>query len=194
MSELNDIPSLSEDELETLGVLLEEEAERQDSFDFFAIHGLLTALIAGPTEFDIDVVWELAFEEEMGFSNSEKDQVNTLLLKLAKEIQAWLDSGQDFPVPCDLSLISDEDDEEENIPLEGWAMGFMAGVLLHEDQWYARQEERVAQHLFPIMYASGLFMDEPEMADIDEDAELSDQVCGNIPAAIIELYLLLHAQ
>ena len=34
MSDLNSIPSLSEDELETLGVLLEDEAERQDSFDF----------------------------------------------------------------------------------------------------------------------------------------------------------------
>ena len=34
MSELNDIPSLTEDELNPLGVLLEDEAERQDSFDF----------------------------------------------------------------------------------------------------------------------------------------------------------------
>ena len=32
------------------------------------------------------------------------------------------------------------------------------------------------------------------MAEIDEDIELSDQMCSNIPAAVIELYLLLHAQ
>jgi uncharacterized protein len=73
-------------------------------------------------------------------------------------------------------------------------MGFMTGVLLQEEQWYARNEETVAQHLFPIMYASGLFMDEPEMADIDEDVDLSNQMCANIPAAVVELYLMLHAE
>ncbi|MDK2777635.1 MAG: YecA family protein [Pseudomonadota bacterium] len=190
MSDLNSIPSLSEDELETLGVLLEDEAERQDSFDFFAMHGLLTALIAGPVDFDISQIWDSAFDEKLGFSASEKEQLQQLLLKLAKEIQAWLDSGQDFPVPAELTLI----DEEDEPPLESWAMGFMTGVLLQEDQWYARDEETVAQHLFPVMYASGLFMDEPEMADIDEDVDLSNQVCGNIPGAVIELYLFLHAE
>ena len=33
-----------------------------------------------------------------------------------------------------------------------------------------------------------------KMADIDEDVELSDQMCGNIPAAVIGLYLMLHAE
>ncbi len=192
MSELNDIPSLTEDELETLGVLLEDEAERQDSFDFFAIHGLITALVAGPNDFDVKLVWELGFEEQLGFSKADKDKVNALFLKLAKEIQAWLDSGQDFPVPCELTLVEDDDSEES--PIESWALGFMTGVLVDEEKWYAREEEKMAQHLFPIMYASGLFMEEPEMAEIDEDIELSDQMCSNIPAAVIELYLLLHAQ
>ncbi len=190
MSDLNSIPSLNEDELETLGVLLEDEAERQDSFDFFAVHGLITALIAGPVEFSVQQVWDCAFDEQLGFSKAEKEQVNALFLKLAKEIQAWLASGQDFPVPADLTLV----DEEEEPPLESWAMGFMTGVLLQEEQWYARDEETVAQHLFPIMYASGLFMDEPEMEDIDEDIDLSNQMCSNIPAAVVELYLLLHAE
>lgn len=190
MSDLNSIPSLSEDELETLGVLLEDEAERQDSFDFFAVHGLMTALIAGPVEFSVEQIWDCAFDEQLGFSKAEQEQVNALLVKLSKEIQAWLDSGQDFPVPCDLTLLDDEDEP----PVESWAMGFMTGVLLQEEQWYARNEETVAQHLFPIMYASGLFMDEPEMADIDEDVDLSNQMCANIPAAVVELYLMLHAE
>ena len=190
MSDLNSIPSLSEDELETLGVLLEEEAERQDSFDFFAVHGLMTALIAGPEEFSVQQIWDSAFEENLGFSKEQKAQVDTLLLQLSKEIQAWLDSGQDFPVPADLTLV----DDEEEPPLESWAMGFMTGVLLQEESWYAKSEETIAQRLFPIMYASGLFMDEPEMADIDEDLDLSNQMCANIPAAVVEVYLFLHAE
>lgn len=190
MVDLNSIPSLGDDELETLGVLLEEEAERQDSFDFFAIHGLLTAMISGPVEFDIKQVWEYGFEENLGFSPAKKEQVENILLKLAKEIQAWLDCGQDFPIPAELTLI----DDDEEPPLESWAMGYMTAVLVQEEQWYANNEDTVAQHLFPIMYASGLFMDEEEMADIDEDISLSNQMCANIPAAVVELYLFLHAK
>ena len=190
MTDLNDIPALSEEELEQLGLLLEREAEQQDSFDFFAMHGLITGLLTGPEPFQPSLLWEIAFEESTSFTATEKQTLEQLLIKLSKEIQAWLDSGHDFPVPAELTLI----DDDEEPPLESWAMGFMTAVLLQEEQWYARDEEKMAQCLFPIMYASGLFMDEPEMADIDEDAELSDQMCGNIPASVIETYLFLHSQ
>ncbi len=188
MTDLNSIPALSEEELETIGTLLEDEAERSDSFDFFAVHGFITGLLAGPTEFELTSVWEGAFDEQTGFNKDQKETLSRLMNGLAKEIQAWLDSGQDFPVPCDLTLLDDDGEP----PLESWAMGFMSAVLLNEASWYAEREETVAQHLFPIMYASGLFMDEPEMAYIDEDVELSDQMCGNIPAAVVELYLMLN--
>lgn len=191
MSDLNSIPALTDEELETLGVLLETEAERQDSFDFFAVHGLITALLAGPVEFNVQQVWDSAFDEKLGFSKDERTTVNDLLIKLSKEIQAWLDSGQDFPVPADLTLVDDEEDEP---PLESWAIGYMTAVMLQEEDWYAENEEKVAEGLFPLMYASGLFADEAEMADIDEDLELSNQMCGNIPAAVIQVYLLLHSK
>ncbi len=190
MNDLNSIPALSENELETLGVLLEDEAERQDSFDFFAVHGLITALLCGPAEYQPQTVWDCAFDEQLGFSKTEKATVSELMDKLVKEIQAWLDSGQDFPVPAELSLI----DEEEEPPLESWAIGFMTGVMMHEDQWYASNEESVAECLFPIMYASGLCADEAEMADIDDDVNLSNQVCGGIPLTVVDLYLHFHSQ
>ncbi|GGY32773.1 hypothetical protein GCM10011297_02140 [Bacterioplanes sanyensis] len=188
MTDLNSIPALSEEALETLGLLLEKEAEQQDSFDFFAMHGLLTALAVSPLPFSLDDVFASAFDDQLSLSKPEQQQLRQLLGELATEVQAWLDSGVDFPVPAELTLV----DEEDEPPLESWAMGFMTAVLLQEETWYAQEEDKVAQGLFPIMYASGLFMDEAEMADIDEDIELSDRMCGNIPAAVIELYLLLH--
>ncbi len=190
MTDLNNIPALTEDELEILGTLLEDEAERQDSFDFFAMHGLMTAFLAGPVPLDMKAVLGCAFDEKVGFSAMETQQLDSLLEKLSKEIQAWLDSGSDFPVPTDLSLV----DEDEEPPLESWAIGFVTGVMLHEEQWYARDEERVAEALFSTMYASGLFADEDGMADIDEDINLSNQVCAGIPAAVIDLYLFFHSQ
>lgn len=190
MTDLNSIPALTEDELETLGTLLEEEAARQDSFDFFAIHGLITALLSSPLPFNIDQVWDCAFDDGIGFNSTEKELVNHLLIKLGNEIQAWLESGDDFPIPADLTLV----DEEDEPPLESWAIGYMTAVMLQEESWYQHHEEKIAEGLFPIMYASGLFAEEAEMSDIDEDIDLSCQMCNNIPATVIEVYLLLQGQ
>ena len=192
MSDLLSIPALDEDELELLGQMLEDEFERQESFDFFEAHGLLTGLKTGPIELDWPQIYDIIFPEKTAFNDKELDQVQRLLRKLSYEIQAWLDSGQDFPVPCDLTL-QVEDDDEEGSPLEAWAAGFMAGVLQNEEVWYANDEEKMAEWIFPIMYASGLFVDEPEMAEIDEDEALSEQMCVNIPPAIIEMFLHFHA-
>lgn len=191
MTDLNSIPALDEHELDTLGQLLEQEAERNDGFDFFAIHGLMTAMISGPQAFEISDIWSLAFDGEPAFNGQQKATLAALLEKLALEIQAWLDSGQDFPVPCELTLV--EDDEDEAPALESWAMGYMSAVLNQEQQWYEHDEAKVAEGLFPMMYASGLFMDEDDIAQIDNDIELSNQMCANIPAAVIELYLLHHS-
>ena len=190
MTDLNSIPALTEEELETLGILLEEEAERQDSFDFFAIHGLMTAFLTGPKPLDMEEVLGCAFDDITGFNKEQQQQLTELLQKLSKEIQAWLDSGADFPVPAELTLV----DEDEEPPVESWAIGFVTGVMLHEEDWYARDEERVAEALFSVMYTSGLFADEEGMADIDDDINLSNQVCGGIPTAVIDLYLYFHAQ
>lgn len=192
MSDLLSIPALDEDELELLGQMLEDEFERQESFDFFEAHGLITAIKTGPVELEWSEIYDIIFPEKTAFNDKELDQVQRLLRKLSYEIQAWLDSGQDFPVPCDLTL-QVEDDDEEGSPLEAWAAGFMAGVLQNEEAWYAKDEEKMAEWVFPIMYASGLFVDEPEMAEIDEDDTLSDQMCVNIPPAIIEMFLHFHA-
>ena len=192
MSDLLSIPALDEDELELLGQMLEDEMERQESFDFFEAHGLITALKTGPAPLEWPEIYAMIFPEKTAFSDEQLEQVKRLLRKLSYEIQAWLDSGQDFPVPCDLTL-QVEDDDEEGAPIEGWAAGFMAGILQNEAAWYGKDEEKMAEWIFPIMYVSGLFAEEPEMAEIDEDETLSNQMCVNIPPAIVEMFLHFHA-
>ncbi len=193
MSDLLSIPALDEDELELLGQMLEDEFERQESFDFFEAHGLITALKTGPMDLEWSEIYEIIFPEKTAFTADQLERVQRLLRKLSFEIQAWLDSGQDFPVPCDLTLQVEEDDDEEGAALEAWCAGFMAGVLQNEAAWYEKEEEKMAEWIFPIMYASGLFIDEPEMAEIDEDEALSEQMCVNIPPAVIEMFLHFHA-
>jgi uncharacterized protein len=196
MSDLLSIPALDEDELELLGQMLEDELERQDSFDFFEAHGLITAIKTGPIEFAWPQIYDMIFPEKTAFNDVQLERVQRLLRKLSFEIQAWLDYGEDFPIPCDLTLqVEDDEDEDEDdsAPLEAWTAGFMAGVLQNEEAWYTKNEEKMAEWIFPIMYASGLFAEEAEMAEIDEDGDLSDQMCKNIPPAVIEMFLHFHA-
>jgi len=192
MSDLLSIPALDEDELELLGQMLEDECERQESFDFFEAHGLLTALKTGPVQLEWAQIYDIIFPEKTSYTAEQLERVQRLLRKLSFEIQAWLDYGEDFPVPCDLTL-QVEDDDEDGAAIEAWTAGFMAGILLNEEVWYSKGEEQMAQWIFPIMYASGLFAEEPEMAQIDEDETLSNQMCTNIPPAIIEMFLHFHA-
>jgi uncharacterized protein len=192
MSDLLSIPALDEDELELLGQMLEDECERQESFDFFEAHGLITAIKTGPIDIEWPEIYAMIFPEKTAFTAAQLERVQRLLRKLSYEIQAWLDYGEDFPIPCDLTL-QVEDDDEEGAALEAWAAGFMAGILQNEAAWYAKDEEKMAEWIFPIMYASGLFAEEAEMAEIDEDGDLSDQMCNNIPPAVIEMFLYFHA-
>ncbi len=189
---LEHIPTLNEEELNQLGNLLENEYEQQDSLDFFATHGALSALLLSPKAYHIEQLQDLMFTQKPDYSTEEQALLISLLNKLSIEISAYLDSGEDFPIPCELSLEL-EDDEEDIAPLQSWCTGFVAVVLAQEDDWYNKQDENLtAQLLFPILYASGLFLEEEEMAQIDADAALSNQVCSHIPANITELYLLYH--
>ncbi len=97
MSDLLSIPALDEDELELLGQMLEDELERQDSLDFFEVHGLITAIKTGPIDIEWAEIYEMVFPEKTAFTDEQLEQVKRLIRKLSYEIQAWLDSRR---LPC----------------------------------------------------------------------------------------------
>ncbi len=191
---MSTIPALEEDQLETLALFLEDHSEQTEGLDFFGVHGLLTANAVTDQPLTLDALCELAFDTEPKWqSDAQKDEIMQLLRALQKEIIELVESGQPFPVPCDLNVEADEDDE--TAPLESWAVGFMLLSLENPDAWFANtDEEAVAELIFPIMYASGLNADEKEFADIDEDTRLSRQVCEAIPDAVVDLFLHYHGE
>lgn len=68
-------------------------------------------------------------------------------------------------------------------------------TLEQPDAWFEGEgEAEVAELIFPVVYASGINSDEKEFADIDEDENLSRQVCEAIPDAIIDLFLHFHGE
>ncbi|MFY0640267.1 MAG: YecA family protein [Bermanella sp.] len=183
--------ALNEDQLETLALFLEDQAEAAEGLDFFALHGLLTANAVSPSTLStLDLLPMIFNGEPQWGSTSEKDNITSLINLLQKEIIELVESGQSFPVPCDLNVEADEDGEAA--PLENWAIGFILLSIEQHEQWYGKHEENAAELLFPVVYASGLNADDDAFADIDDDEDLSLQVCASIPDNVIDLFLLYN--
>jgi uncharacterized protein len=183
--------ALNEDQLETLALFLEDQAEAAEGLDFFALHGLLTANAVSPSTLStLDLLPMIFNGEPQWGSASEKDNITSLINLLQKEIIELVESGQSFPVPCDLNVEADEDGEAA--PLENWAIGFILLSIEQHEQWYGKHEENAAELLFPVVYASGLNADDDAFADIDDDEDLSLQVCASIPDNVIDLFLLYN--
>lgn len=188
---MSTVAALDEEQLETLALFLEEQSEVADGLDFFALHGLLTANAVALHRLDWASLETIVFAEPVKWrSDQEKTTILSLIETLQKEIIELVESGQSFPVPCDLNVEADEDGEAA--PLENWCVGFLMLSMEDEDSWYGEHEEQAAELLFPIVYASGVNAEEPEFAEIDEDDRLSNQVCADIPDNVVDLFLLYH--
>lgn len=187
------LAALDEDQLETLALFLEDNAETSDGLDFFALHGLLAANAVGPTPLIWDDLLEFAFDGTPNWKSPQQEtEILSLISILQKEIIEQVESGQSFPVPCELNVEADEDDEAA--PLESWSVGFMLLTLEQTDAWYGKHEENAAELLFPILYASGLNAEDEAFSDIDNDEKLSLQVCASIPDNVIDLFLMYHGE
>jgi len=185
--------ALSEDQLESLALFLEDHAEQEEGLDFFALHGLLTANAISAQPLDWSVLNEFIFNGEVKWDNDQQQaDIRYLIDLLQKEIIEIIESGVTFPVPCELNVEGDEDGEAA--PLENWSMGFMLLTIEQNDIWYRKYEKDAAELLFPILYASGLNAEDEAFAEIDEDDKLSLQVCASIPDNIVDLFLLYHGE
>lgn len=177
-------PALNEDQLEKLALFLEDH---EDALDLFAVHGLLTANNISPEPLSMDEIVTVILDDP---DKKLPAEILKLIELLNKEIQALLESGEVFPVPCDLNVEADEDGEAA--PLESWCSGFMLLCFEQEDAWYEINEEEVGELLYPILYASGMAAEEPEFIEIDDNPSLSAELCEAIPDNVVELFLLFR--
>ena len=190
---MSNAAALDEDQLETLAIFLEDQAEQADGLDFFALHGLLPANAISLKPLQWNELSKLLFAGDVSWQDQkQQDDIQGLISLLQKEIIEIIESGITFPVPCELNVEADEDDEAA--PLENWALGFMLLTIEQEDVWYRKFEKDAAELLFPILYASGLNAEDEAFCEIDDDDTLSKQVCASIPDNIVDLFLLYHGE
>lgn len=157
---------------------------------YIQAHGYLTALCISPEPTPENEWLNILFGENPQFeSDEQRKDIEAALIGLKAQISRELSSEEEILIPCDL----DPGEVLENSEINGWCMGFMEGVFLNEEAWFAKGEEEVSELLLPIMVGSTLFDEQPEFAEIGQDTDLIADMLERIPELLTALYLLCNA-
>ena len=178
------------DQLQHLQAFLDADDLHDEALDYMAACGYLTALAISPEVVeDAELLAEL-FAETPDYQDAEQQaQIESTLLELKARIARELASDEDLELPCELTL----GDEPDYSDLRSWCIGFMEGVFLREEAWFSNDEELVSELLLPVMVGSGLFADQPEFAEIEQDEDMVEDMVEHIPQVLTQLFLLFHA-
>jgi uncharacterized protein len=180
-------PLLDDEELERLDDFLDSDRVDADALDVIAAHGFLVALAVAPRDV-APAIWvgEL-FHGEPGFADeNERDDILGLLERLRHNAIAALEQGQLTELPFELELGGLAPEET---PIGDWCAGFMEGVFLDESAWFADDEAGAATLLLPFMALSGLFDDEPDMAELIRTPAQAERLVQQLPELVLDLYL-----
>lgn len=179
--------ALSEADLDFLRDFLDSE-RNENGLDFVGTHGFLSAVTVGP-DFSGPQAWlnRLFDESPISDDGSLNARLEGLLQDWQKSIHATLYHGEPIRLPCSLYA-----DPAESTPLTDWCIGFMEAMFEQEDQWYAKDEDTVADLTLPMVVISELVEDD-QIEAIRKDKKLLKELSQQIPDVVTELYLLFHA-
>ncbi|MBZ9539291.1 YecA family protein [Modicisalibacter tunisiensis] len=180
-------PLLDDDELDLLDDFLDSERAGEDALDLIGAHGFLVALAVAPREVPATRwVGELFHGEPAFADTAERDTILGLLEHLRDNAMAALERGQLPELPFELTL---DGIAPEETPIGDWCAGFMEGVFLDESAWFEADEEAAATLLLPFMALSGLFDDEPDMAEFIRRPADAERLVTQLPELVLDLYL-----
>lgn len=163
----------------------------EEMMTYIQAHGFITALCICPDEIPDEDWLEILFGENPQFNSPEqRADIEHSLIGLKAQIYRTLSTEEELVPPCDLDP---GDDELEDSEINGWCMGFMEGVFLREEAWFAKSEEEVSELLLPIMVGSTLFEEQPEFAEVGQDPDLVADMLERIPELLTSLFLLCNA-
>lgn len=180
-------PLLDDNELDRLDDFLDSERVDADALDLISAHGFLVALAVAPCDVPAaSWVGELFHGEPDFADDHERDEILALLERLKRNAIEALEHGHLPELPFDLEL---GDIAPEETPIGDWCAGFMEGVFLDESAWFEGDEEGAATLLLPFMALSGLFDDEPDMAELSGEPAQAERLVQQLPELVLDLYL-----
>jgi len=180
-------PLLDDDQLDHLDDFLASERVSEDALDLIGTHGFLVALAVSPREVPPAAWVAELFQGEPDFSDdSEREIILGLLERLRHNAIAALEQGLLPELPFELVL---DGIAPEETSIGDWCAGFMEGVFLDEAAWFEEDEEAAAALLLPFMALSGLFDEEPDMAEFVADGARLEGLVRQLPELVLDLYL-----
>lgn len=180
-------PLLDDDQLDHLDDFLASERVPEDALDLIGTHGFLVALAVSPREVPPAAWVAELFQGEPTFADdAEREVILGLLERLRHNAIAALEQGLLPELPFEQTL---DGIAPEETPIGDWCAGFMEGVFLDETAWFEEDEEAAATLLLPFMALSGLFDDEPDMAEFVADTARLEGLVRQLPELVLDLYL-----
>tara|TARA_R110002111_G_scaffold107734_6_gene166309 strand:- start:38940 stop:39443 length:504 start_codon:yes stop_codon:yes gene_type:complete len=147
-----------------------------DAMYYFEMHGFLTSLAIQPGSLTTSQIIDEIFNHK-----TVDDAILNAVSALQKEIEQALLNAE-FPD------VIQADEDEDSLTL--WATGFMQGIFMHQEQWFEKEPDLVAELTLPILNCSEL-LDE-ELDDVNLNDEVLEQMADTIPDCVIDLYLLFN--
>tara|TARA_R110002049_G_scaffold11881_1_gene54537 strand:- start:3674 stop:4333 length:660 start_codon:yes stop_codon:yes gene_type:complete len=180
-------PLLEDEQLDRLDDFLDSDQVDEDALDLISAHGFLVALAVAPSEVPPTQWLAELFQGEPRYADdAERDEIITLLTLLRDNAVAVLEQGGLPELPFELTLGGEP---AEETPIGDWCAGFMEGVFSDESAWFQDDEEAAATLLLPFMLLSGLFDDEPDMAELAKDQARQESLVVQLPELVLDLYL-----
>ncbi|MDI5935585.1 YecA family protein [Halomonas kalidii] len=180
-------PLLDDDDLDLLDDFLDSERVDAEALDLIGAHGFLVALAVAPSDVPpASWVAELFHGEPAFADDAERETILGLLEALRRNAIAALEQGLLPELPFELAL---DGLTHEETPIGDWCAGFMEGVFLDEAAWFEEDEETAATLLLPFMALSGLFDEEPDMAEFTADTARLEALVAQLPELVLDLYL-----
>lgn len=180
-------PLLEDEQLDRLDDFLDSEQVGEDALDLISAHGFLVALAVAPSEQPTAQWLEELFQGEPNYRDeAERNDIVHLLTLLRNNAMAVLEQGGLPELPFELTL---DGLPAEETPIGDWCAGFMEGVFSDESAWFQDDEEAAATLLLPFMLLSGLFEDEPDMAEMAQDQANQESLVAQLPELVLDLYL-----
>lgn len=179
---------LTQHQIHKLEQLLESH-NPDDALNFTEVHGLMTALKAGPIPLEPaeKINFILYGDPTSNQAHPIADELISLLDTLERDISTQLLSGDTLKLPCTLSL----DHYDPNTSLQDWLTGFFDAFFLDEELWYKENEEDLAQILLPF-FACFDELEDGELEKIRANKNLLQKMANEIPFALQDLYLFFN--
>jgi uncharacterized protein len=165
-----------------------DEHAHEDALEPVSVHGALTFLaIAGQTHCSDELIRKAWGDDLPNLPAPVLAQWVSYAEALLLELVSVLHDGLAPLLPFEPTL------DWEDSAQQAWCVGFMLTVFDWADQLPDDSAEAWAEAMLPIEVGSGLFVEEPEFANLYEDEELLSSLFEQIPEVLVDLFLLMNS-